>query len=51
MKFRRLDIGIAVSHFDITAKELGVEGIWVFEDPSISDSDDYIYIISWYGDN
>ena len=49
MKFRRLDIGIAVSHFDLTAKELGVEGTWVFEEPFISESDDYLYIISWKG--
>ncbi|KKN05132.1 hypothetical protein LCGC14_1090360, partial [marine sediment metagenome] len=47
MKFRRLDIGIAVSHFDHTAKELGVEGTWAFEEPFISESDDYLYIISW----
>ena len=49
MKFRRLDIGIAVSHFDLTSKELGVEGNWVFEEPSISESDGYLYIISWKG--
>ncbi len=49
MKFRRLDIGIAVSHFDLTSKELGVEGTWVFEEPFISESDDYLYIISWKG--
>ncbi|HDZ19086.1 MAG TPA: nitroreductase [archaeon] len=49
MKFRRLDIGIAVSHFDLTSKELGVEGTWIFEEPLISESDDYLYIISWEG--
>ncbi len=49
MKFRRLDIGIAVSHFDLTSKELGVEGSWVFEEPLIPESDDYLYIISWKG--
>jgi len=49
MKFRRLDIGIAICHFDLTSKELGIEGTWVFEEPDISESDDFLYIISWKG--
>lgn len=48
-KFRHLDIGIAVSHFDLTAKELGIEGTWFFEKPHISGSDEFLYIISWRG--
>jgi nitroreductase len=49
--FKRLDIGIAVSHFDLSAKELGIKGKWSFEKPDISTTEDFRYIISWYGDN
>lgn len=48
--FKRLDIGIAVSHFDLTAKELGVKGIWSFQQPNISKSEELHYVISWLGD-
>jgi len=48
-KFRHLDVGIAVSHFDLTAKELGLGGTWFFEKPHISGSDEFFYIISWRG--
>ena len=49
--FKRLDIGIAVSHFNLSAKELGITGKWSFEQPDISTPEDLQYIISWYGDN
>ena len=49
--FKRLDIGIAVSHFNLSAKELGIKGKWSFEKPDISTTKDFRYIISWYGDN
>jgi len=49
--FRRLDIGIAVSHFNLSAKELGITGKWSFKQPDISTSEDFLYIISWHGDN
>ena len=49
--FKRLDIGIAVSHFNLSAKELGVKGKWSFEQPDISTPEDFHYIISWHGEN
>ncbi|MHA1985291.1 MAG: nitroreductase family protein [Promethearchaeota archaeon] len=49
--FKRLDIGIAVSHFNLSAKELGIKGKWGFAKPDISTSEDFRYIISWYGEN
>jgi nitroreductase len=49
--FKRLDIGIAVSHFNLSAEELGIKGKWSFEQPNISKSDNLHYIISWYRDN
>jgi len=46
-KFRSLDIGIAVSHFDLTAKELGINGDWIFENPQILGTEDLLYKITW----
>ena len=45
---QRLDMGIAMSHFELTAKELGLKGKWVVEDdlnknPSALTE----YIVSW----
>lgn len=48
-KFRSLDIGIAVNHFDLTAKELGIKGNWIFENPQIPGSEDLLYKITWNG--
>ncbi|MFX1374786.1 MAG: nitroreductase family protein [Promethearchaeota archaeon] len=50
-KFRPLDIGIAVCHFDLTAKELGITGKWIFEDPQIPEVNNLLYKITWKGDN
>ena len=50
-KFRPLDIGIAVNHFDLTAKELGIKGNWIFENPQIPGAEDLLYKITWIGDN
>jgi nitroreductase len=47
--FKRLDIGIAVSHFNLSAKELGIKGKWSFEEPDILTPKDFRYTISWYG--
>jgi len=49
-KFPPLDIGIAVCHFDLTAKELGFDGIWLSENPQISGTEDLLYKISWNED-
>jgi len=46
-KFPPLDIGIAVCHFDLTAKELGINGIWIFDNPQILGTEDLIYKITW----
>ncbi len=45
-----LDIGIAVCHFDLTAKEFRIEGKWVFEEPQISGAEDLLYKITWKGE-
>lgn len=46
-KLSLLDIGIAVCHFNLTAKELGFNGNWLFENPQIQGTEQLIYKISW----
>ncbi len=41
------DIGIAKCHFELTARELGLEGSWIKEDFSIDE--DWEYICTWSG--
>ncbi|NVM34843.1 MAG: nitroreductase [Candidatus Lokiarchaeota archaeon] len=50
-RFPPLDIGIAVCHFDLTAKELGIKGSWIFENPQILGAENLLYKITWNGDN
>lgn len=46
-KMRKLDIGIAVCHFDLTMQERGISGQWVFKNPEISSAHGWKYTISW----
>ncbi|NVM17389.1 MAG: nitroreductase family protein [Candidatus Lokiarchaeota archaeon] len=46
-QFVRLDIGIAICHFDLTAQEVGLKGKWEFVEPKIRKSDELAYVISW----
>jgi hypothetical protein len=46
-KFRPLDIGIAVSHFDLTAKAADFKGKWIFENPQIAQTKELLYKITW----
>ncbi len=48
-QFVRLDIGIAICHFDLSVKELGMIGKWEFEEPNIEHPKELKYIISWKG--
>jgi hypothetical protein len=46
IKLQNIDMGIAMCHFDLSAKELGLKGDWNVNDPQIK-SDDMEYIVSW----
>ena len=47
---QRLDMGIAMCHFELTARELGLQGEWVFEDPGLALPDELTeYLVSWRG--
>jgi nitroreductase len=45
---QRLDAGIAMCHFELTANESGLEGDWTIDEPSIQKTDGLTeYIASW----
>ena len=46
--FPPIDMGIAVCHWDLTAKELGIKGKWEISQPDIA-SKGFSYKISWQG--
>jgi hypothetical protein len=47
---QRVDMGIAMCHFDLTMKELGIPGRWITEEPDIGKLDNLTeYSASWLG--
>jgi hypothetical protein len=45
---QRLDVGIAMCHFDLTLRELGLTGIWTAADPGLVPVDEpTLYIATW----
>ncbi len=45
---QRMDMGIAISHFELTARELGLEGRWEMDEPEIEKADELTeYTASW----
>lgn len=45
---QRVDMGIAMSHFEFTADELELEGAWTFQEPAIEKPDERTeYVASW----
>jgi nitroreductase len=45
---QRVDMGIAMSHFEFTADELELEGAWTFQEPAIETPDERTeYVASW----
>lgn len=47
---QRVDIGIAMCHFELTARELGLAGQWTVRQPSLPAPDDTVeYIVTWAG--
>jgi len=47
--FINIDIGIAICHFALTAKEAGVKGRWEFLEPKLEQPKELKYIITWIG--
>jgi len=49
---QKIDLGIAMCHFELTCIELGIKGCWVENKPEILNLSDFCeYIISWKEDN
>ncbi len=47
---QRVDMGIAMCHFELTLREMGISGSWQFANPGINTPDELIeYSISWVG--
>jgi nitroreductase len=47
---QRVDMGIAMSHFELTAGELGLKGTWAIQEPDIEKPDSLSeYTVSWVG--
>ena len=45
---QRVDMGIAMSHFELTANELGLKGAWIVRDPGIAAPDQLTeYTATW----
>jgi hypothetical protein len=44
---QRVDIGIAMCHFELTARALGLNGQWEINDPQIPILENTEYIVSW----
>jgi len=45
---QRLDMGIAMCHFELTTRELGLRGGWVVHEPAIAKPDELTeYTVSW----
>jgi nitroreductase len=47
---QRIDMGIAMSHFELTAEELGLHGRWEIQEPEIENPGELTeYTVSWIG--
>ena len=44
---QRVDIGIAMCHFELTARSLGLRGRWIEEDPKLKLKENIEYTITW----
>lgn len=51
LDLQRIDIGIAMSHFELTAKELGLGGAWEVCGSDIEVRENCEYIVTWDGDS
>jgi hypothetical protein len=49
---QRLDMGIAMAHFELAAKEAGLSGSWLVSDPDLKKPDNLTeYSVSWIASN
>jgi hypothetical protein len=48
IKMQNIDMGIAICHFELSAREIGLKGRWQAEAPELREGD-WEYIVSWIG--
>ena len=47
---QRVDMGIALCHFELTMRELGLPGGWIIREPALAKPDRHTeYVASWAG--
>lgn len=46
IRLQNVDMGIALCHFELSANELGIKGVWKDEEPDLQ-ADDMEYVVSW----
>jgi hypothetical protein len=46
---QRLDMGIAMCHFELTTEEVGLEGEWIEKEPDLALPKRCEYLVSWKG--
>ncbi|MBN1665020.1 MAG: nitroreductase [Deltaproteobacteria bacterium] len=46
VKLQHVDMGIAMSHFELASRELGMEGRWMFADPGMQ-TGSWEYVATW----
>lgn len=47
-EMQRIDIGIAIAHFELSCKELAIEGKWLIADPNLELPNEHTeYVVSW----
>jgi len=49
-KLHKIDMGIAVCHFDLMVKELGLKGNWIIIQKTPLNIDKFKYVITWIGE-
>jgi hypothetical protein len=48
IRIQSIDMGIAMCHFELSSREMGLDGLWKVKDPQIK-SGDTEYLVSWMG--
>jgi len=48
IRIQNIDMGIAMCHFELSSREMGLDGLWKVKDPQIK-SGDTEYLVSWTG--
>jgi hypothetical protein len=46
IRMQSIDMGIAMCHFELSSREMGLDGLWKVKDPQIK-SGDMEYLVSW----